>query len=137
MEEFSEVWTRNDVHLLARLAVAAGIGFLIGLEREFNTAVRKNGEEQDRGTEKQFAGLRTFTFIALVGFLAAMVAQDMGPWSFAAAFIGFMALVVSSYFKSAAQGSIGGTSEVTAIIIFLIGALAFDGHLLLVVVTAV
>jgi uncharacterized membrane protein (DUF4010 family) len=133
-----DVWSISEIGpTLIRLAVATAVGFLIGLEREFNTKVRKLGEHEDGTFEKQFAGLRTYTFIALVGFLASMVAQDMGPWFFAAAFIGFMALVVSSYFKSSSRGSIGGTSEVTAIIIFLLGALAFHGHLLLVVVTAV
>ncbi len=136
--EASDVWSIDaEGQLLIRLAVATGVGFLIGLEREFNTRVRGSAEQEEGVVEKQFAGLRTYTFIAMVGFLAAMVAQDMGPWFFPAAFVGFIALVVSSYFLSASRGEIGVTSEVTAIITFLLGTLAFQGHLLFTIITCV
>ena len=47
---------------LIRLLVACGIGFLIGLEREHTALTKK---------EEAFAGIRTFIFLSLIGFVGA------------------------------------------------------------------
>lgn len=117
---------------IIRLAVAAGIGFLIGLEREFS---RRNEDTPE--LQPQFGGLRTFTVIGLLGYLAALFAQDMGAWLLGVVFAGFVALVVTSYVLSSRQGDVGLTTEITALITFLLGALAFDGELLMAVVVGV
>lgn len=137
MEELNDVWSGTDVHLLVRFAVAAGIGFLIGLEREFAKKVRERPVDDGSTQEKQFAGLRTFTLIALLGFLAALSAEPLGGWFFAIILVGFIALLVTSYVASIRRGDIGATSEVTALITFLLGGLAHEGHLLFIIIVAV
>jgi uncharacterized membrane protein (DUF4010 family) len=136
MHELTEVWTSTDVHLLVRLAVAAGIGFLIGLEREFAKQVRDRMPEGST-PEKKFAGLRTFTLIALLGFLSALFAANVGGWFFGLTLAGFVALLITSYKASIQRGEVGATSEVTALITFLLGGLAFEGHLLFIIIVAV
>lgn len=117
--------------------MAAGIGFLIGLEREFAKRVRERDPDQTPEQEKQFAGLRTFTLIALLGFLAALSAHSLGGWFFGIILTGFIALLVTSYIASIRRGDIGATSEITALITFLLGGLAYEGHLLFIIIVAV
>lgn len=139
MDELTDAWTRTDAHLLVRLAVAAGIGFLIGLEREFAKRVRERHDpkEEPAAQEKQFAGLRTFTLIALLGFLAALSADSLGAWFFGLSLAGFIGLLVTSYRASIRRGDVGATSEVTALITFLLGGLAYEGELLFIIIVAV
>ena len=54
--------TQKDFFI--RLFVAVGIGFLIGLEREYSSISNKI---------ESFAGIRTFTFVVLLGFIAVMM----------------------------------------------------------------
>jgi uncharacterized membrane protein (DUF4010 family) len=119
----------EEYHFLLRLVVAAGIGFLVGLEREH---VRQRERE-----EGQFAGVRTFTLIALCGFLAAFVADHIYPWAFVVALAGFIALVITAYSHMARKGSMGGTSEISNILVFLLGGITHAGYVLFAVVVAV
>jgi uncharacterized membrane protein YhiD involved in acid resistance len=73
--------------LLVRLLVAVGIGFLIGLEREYAKRVVEREQQL-------FAGVRTYTLITLFGFLTALLAKEYGIWLFASAFLGFMVLLI-------------------------------------------
>lgn len=50
-------------------------------------------------------------------------------WIFIAAFLAISALIAISYFITASKGSIGLTSEIATIIVFLIGALCYWGSL--------
>ncbi len=115
--------------LVIRFFVAIGIGFLVGLEREH---VRQREDEQG-----QFAGVRTFTLIALCGFLAAFVSVKIFPWAFVVALGGLIALVIAAYWHMAKRGSVGGTSEISNILVFLLGGIVHAGHMLFAVVVAV
>jgi uncharacterized membrane protein (DUF4010 family) len=101
--------------LAQRAAVALLLGLLVGVERERN---RKPGEEQ-------FAGIRTFPLIGLLGFLGALAAEGRSVVVFAAVWLGFAALVVASYVMTAIAGEKGATTEVAAFLVFLAGALCF------------
>ncbi|WP_276345747.1 MgtC/SapB family protein [Daejeonella sp. JGW-45] len=103
---------------LTGLAISLGIGFLIGLEREFSKQV-KEGEEQ-------FAGVRTFSMVAMLGFLTAVLAAHFGEWLFGVALFCLFAFVIVSYFQiSGGRGNKGGTSEIALIITFVLGAVVF------------
>ncbi len=117
---------------LLRLAVASGIGFIIGLEREF-----AKQREQAGGEGGYFAGLRTYTLFGVLGYVSALCAEAWGVWFLGVALAGFIALVVASYVFTSRLGDVGLTSEVTAVLTFLLGALAFHGALLVAVVTGV
>ncbi|MGV3636138.1 MAG: MgtC/SapB family protein, partial [Flavobacteriales bacterium] len=75
--------------------------------------------------------------VCILGYLAAMLATEWGPWMLVAAFIGCALLFTVAYLQSALSGDGGSTSEITAMLLFLLGALSFHGELLVVVVIGV
>lgn len=101
--------------LFQKGAVALLVGALVGLERE--------RAQQDHG--RLFAGIRTFPLIGLLGFLSALVGSAFGPWLTGGIAAGFIALIVTSYFLEARAGAHGATSEVAAMIVFLLGVLIY------------
>jgi uncharacterized membrane protein (DUF4010 family) len=96
-----------------RLAVALGIGLLLGAERE-----RRMGRGPDRGA----AGVRTFALVTLLGGLSARVGGE-ATLAVALAFVGMAA--IAGYFRSD-QADPGLTTEVALVVAFLLGALAQD-----------
>jgi len=63
-----------SLDLLIAFGVSIGIGFLIGLERQFSKQVKEK--------EEQFAGVRTFTMISIFGFLSSWLGCALSPsWS--------------------------------------------------------
>jgi len=110
--------TQQDFFI--RLLVAIGIGFLIGLEREHAAMTNK---------EKSFAGIRTFIFLVLLGFIAAMVYYLLAPWMYGAIFLSAVAVIGVSYWITASQGDIGGTTEFSALIAFFLGSFSFLGFI--------
>jgi uncharacterized membrane protein (DUF4010 family) len=106
---------------LARLAVALLVGLLIGLDRE---------RAEARKARAEFAGVRTFPLIALLGCVPMLLIDSVGPWLVVASFLVVGAIVVIAYQRAAAE-HVGATTETAAIATFLLGALAGDGQLLL------
>jgi hypothetical protein len=102
-----------DLDLALRLGAALGLGLLLGFERE-----RKHD------AELLFGGVRTFALIALLGAIGAFAerALDQG-WLLLAAFVAVVALVLVSYAITAARGEMGITTEITALLAFIVGAL--------------
>jgi len=102
-----------------RFAVALGLGLLLGLEREW--------AKDDR--EQSFAGVRTFALITLTGAVTAFLQQELGLDGLAlAAFAAIGALIVVSYAVTAAKGDVGMTTEVSALLAFVLGALCGFGQ---------
>lgn len=102
-----------------RFGVALLIGSLIGLEREF---IQQHLKEPD------FAGIRTFALIALLGAVSAFLGQQLGVLTPAlVAFGGLILLVVSSYIGALlrTREEEGITTEVAAMLVFLLGGLTF------------
>lgn len=110
--------TQQDFFI--RLLVTIGIGFLIGLEREHAAMMYK---------EKSFAGIRTFVFVVLLGFIAALMYYLLAPWVYGAVFIAAVLFVGISYWITASKGDIGGTTEFSALIAFFLGSLSFLGYI--------
>ena len=110
----------TNVDFLIRMLVSAGIGFVIGLEREFSQHSEK---------EEIFAGVRTFTLIALTGFLASLLSLIFNPWIFIAAFFSVVLMVAISYWVTANNGDIGGTTEFAIVFTFLLGGLTLIGFI--------
>ena len=96
---------------LLPLAVALGIGLLLGVERE-----RRKGE----GPSRDPAGIRTFALVALLGGLAERVG-GVAVVAVGAAFVGLAA--VAGYLLSDDEDP-GLTTEVALVLTFLMGALA-------------
>jgi uncharacterized membrane protein (DUF4010 family) len=109
----------DPLHLSLRFAVALLLGVFVGLEREHsNTPGRES------------AGVRTFSLIAVAGALAAYLEMEFG-WSGIAnlAFVCVALLVVVAYVVTSTRGGLGMTTEVAALLVFLVGALAMHGDL--------
>jgi uncharacterized membrane protein (DUF4010 family) len=102
---------RPQMTELISIAVACGVGLLIGIERE-----RRKGSGPQRGA----AGVRTFLIVALVGALSALTGGPVMPVMMALA-VG--ALAVSAYRRDH-SGDPGMTTEVALLATFLLGVLS-------------
>lgn len=96
---------------LTSLALALGIGLLIGVERE-----RRKGQ----GPTRQFAGVRSFTLVALLGAGTELLGQ---VWLTALAGVLVAALVVVAYWRDRSADP-GVTTEIALFLTFVLGLLA-------------
>ena len=98
-----------------RFGLALLIGALIGLEREF---------VQQKSGDPDFAGIRTFSLIALLGAVAAFLANELGIAVFVAGYLALVVLIFASHVGDIYRGeSEGITTEVVALIVPLLGAM--------------
>ncbi|MDO8869503.1 MAG: MgtC/SapB family protein [Methanobacteriaceae archaeon] len=107
-----------DTLLILKFIIALAIGALVGIERE-----RKS-------KETEFAGIRTFIFIALLGILSAYL-SEIFTYFYLIAFAGLSFLVGLSYWVSTQDnGDLGLTTEVTALLTFSLGLMCYwdDGY---------
>ena len=88
--------------------VALAIGLLLGLERERSHS------------RKLPAGSRSFALLSLVGAAAA----NFGEWAVVVGLLGVGALMVLAYFRTSEE-DLGTTTEIAAIVVYLLGALAY------------
>ncbi|MCC7276335.1 MAG: MgtC/SapB family protein [Alphaproteobacteria bacterium] len=116
--------------LLLDLAVALGIGLLIGLERGWESRADQEGG--------RVAGWRTFGIIGLLGGVLAVAAESQGV-IVAAVGLGCVALFLAlGYQRSAADREGRGiTTEMSALVTFGLGVLAGRGELALSASTAI
>lgn len=104
-----------DIGLILKILIALAIGALIGIERE-----RKQYKRAE------FAGIRTFTLIALFGIISAYISK-FNPNFFLLAFLGLILMVTLSYYQSSRNdGDIGITTEIVALLTFILGALCIS-----------
>ncbi len=106
-------------------ATALGIGLLIGMERE---------RRPDSA-----AGLRTFSLVAMLGCLFAMLGEKSGgPWLLAVGLVVVAASMVASNFSSQQEEQYRGfTSEAAIIITYGLGAAVWLGYATLAVMLAI
>ena len=108
--------------ILERFLVAAGIGLLVGFQRE--------------SAGKPVAGFRTFSLIAIAGFLCGMLRQPGADWLPATGLAVTAGLVLASFRARGldAEQDPGLTSQVAAVAVFLVGLAAAGGQLKVAVV---
>jgi len=107
----------DTLDLLIALASSAGVGLLVGLERE-----RKPGTK---------AGVRTFTLIALLGTLAALLSTESGTgWVLAAGAVCVTVVLVAAYLQDPASAAddAGSTTVIAAVAVYFLGAAFHYGH---------
>jgi len=115
--------------LIPRLALALGIGLLIGLERGWRTRGARPGSRA--------AGIRTFTISGLLGGVVAAVAQAVGGATslgggivLGSAFaVHAIVITLFSRAENAAAGIFSATTAVAAMLTFALGAYAVLGDL--------
>jgi len=101
---------------LTTLAIAVGLGLIVGLQREW--------------AEEEVAGARTFAIITLFGALSAMLALEFGGWVIALAIVAVAGTMLMGNVVLLRTGytSPGMTTEIAAVTMFTVGALLPLGH---------
>jgi uncharacterized membrane protein (DUF4010 family) len=123
--------------LIPRLALALGIGLLIGLERGWR--------RRDASPGSRAAGIRTFALSGLLGGVIAMLAQALGGAATAgggsvlavglAAYAAVIAIFTRDENKAA--GSFSATNAIAGLLTFALGAYALIGDMRIAAATAV
>ncbi|HQS67051.1 MAG TPA: MgtC/SapB family protein [Sulfuricurvum sp.] len=98
------------------------LGFLIGIQREMHTIYSHK--------TKDFGGARTFSIISLFGYLSSWF-TSFSPYFFliASALMGFL-LIAAYIINSLATTEKGSTTELSALITFIIGAMLYFSPLI-------
>jgi uncharacterized membrane protein (DUF4010 family) len=106
-------------------ATTLGIGLLIGMERERR--------------EHSAAGLRTFSLVAMLGCLFAMLGEKSGaPWLLAVGLAALTATMIAANFSARqAEEFRGFTSEAAIIVTYALGAAVWMGYAMLAVMLAI
>jgi len=113
-----------ELELLHNLAIALGLGLLVGFERE--------------RTAPETAGVRTFALITVLGALMAVLARDFGAGVLAvsvAAVVAFLLMSNVLQLRSRAPDP-GITTEIAALVMFGVGATAAAGYRIVAAVLA-
>lgn len=116
--------------ILRNLLIALAIGALVGLEREYARYKKKAHE---------YAGIRTFPLIALIGAISAYLGELISIWIFIVSIFLMGSLIVVAYFTVVrkVQEHMSATSEIAGLITFFLGALVYYGEITLAVTVAV
>ncbi|HET90871.1 MAG TPA: MgtC/SapB family protein [Chloroflexi bacterium] len=119
----------TQVSLFYRFGAALVIGVLVGLEREYAYG----------GPDREiFAGARTFALMGLIGCTSAMIADVLdSPWMLAVAFSLVGLLLAVAHAIDAWRGKVGLTTEMSAMLTVLAGALCYWEYLPLAAALAV
>jgi len=113
--------TMDPLPALQAIGTAAAIGLLIGLERQ--------------RAPSPIGGIRTFPLIAAFGALCGLLAAHFGLWLPAAGMVAVAAMLAIGNLGGQRDESPGITSEVAALLVYLLGAwLAVEGSVVPVVV---
>jgi len=101
--------------MVQNLAIALGLGLLVGVERERASA--------------GVAGVRTFALITMLGAMAGSVPEAARPGALAVALAGVVALLVTGNMiaSRAGRGDPGMTTEIAAVLMFTVGAALAGG----------
>lgn len=101
--------------------LALALGGLVGLEREY--------AQQQIDQEANFAGIRTFPLISLLGCTTAFASQELDSLLIYAVALGGMAVLTAvAYMRRLSdERSEGITTEVTVLLVFILGSMAIWG----------
>lgn len=115
----------TTTEVFARFGLALAVGVLIGIQREYSFQDSETGADESGGL---FAGVRTFGLIGLLGATGAMLGDFFGSSAFVAVFVIVGVFLAVTYFVDAWRGDVGLTTEASAVLVFVAGALAYLGH---------
>ena len=105
-----------ELGLFKPLAIALGVGLLVGMQRERETS--------------PIAGIRTFPLITILGSLSAMLADAFGGWVLAAGFLAVSAMLLIGNLVQFGKDEIdpGLTTEMAGLVMFGVGAALVKGY---------
>jgi uncharacterized membrane protein (DUF4010 family) len=102
--------TAMDFSSVESLALALGLGLLVGLQREWS--------------EHPLTGIRTFALITVLGALLGLLSQTLGGWLVAVGLGGVAALLLAGTVLAflGRQEELGLTTEIAALVMYAVGA---------------
>jgi len=111
--------------LFGRFAAALAVGLLVGTQREFQ-------HRSEGGDKSIYAGVRTFSLVAMAGALGATLSAQFESAIVLAVALGAVALLALGAYRAATErGDVGLTTEVALVATALVGALCVTGPLAL------
>lgn len=111
-----------DYILVKSLLIAVILGFIIGLQRTMSNLYYNQGEKKD---SYFVAGSRTFALIALLGFLSGWLTKS-APVIVSIIALSLVGLIVLSYYlKAMLYKNMGMTTQVAAIVTYLLGLMVY------------
>lgn len=109
------------IDLFQRLALALGLGFLVGVERGW--------KHRDAAEGTRAAGLRTHAVIGLTGGVAGVLLPYVGGLGFATITLGTMAaIIVFKVRESERDHDVSVTGTIAALLVYVLGAYAVVGE---------
>ena len=119
---YSELGYPMDYVLLQNLAIALGLGLLVGLQREAGPP--------------HIAGIRTFALIPLLGWLCASLGARFGGWILAAGVLSLAGLLFLQTQMKYETGEFvaGMTTAITALLMYALGAILAIGETVIAVI---
>jgi uncharacterized membrane protein (DUF4010 family) len=120
----------EQIEIFGRLALAFGIGLMIGIERGWQT------REMQAGTRA--IGVRTLSLIGLLGGIfgvAGQLTDDVVTALGVIGFVGFIAMIYVTGLKH--EAGRGATTEIAAILTFVLGIVAVRGDMAVAAAAAV
>ncbi len=109
-----ESFVNFDWPMPFRFFLALAISFLVGLERESSAIHRK---------PIIFAGVRTYSLVGVYGFGCSWLYYNEFTWVLPLGMISVTTLVMANYYAKMKAGQSGWTSEIAALLTFIIGVL--------------
>lgn len=100
------------------LLTAAGVGLIIGLEREFNT----------HDEPAHIGGIRTFILTAMLGYCAGWMGQSGLDAALIVVLAGFFGLVAVAYYVQTLHHKMGLTTEIALMLTLLLGVAIASGY---------
>ncbi|MCK6574482.1 DUF4010 domain-containing protein [Myxococcota bacterium] len=119
-----------ELETFRNFGIALFIGALVGVERE------KRKEREVGG----LGGLRTFILVALAGGMAAFLGRALGSgWIFFAGLLALGLLLAAAHHAEVTidRTAVGATTEVAAVVVYLLGGAAILGHVQVAVALAI
>lgn len=99
------------------MLAATLLGLMIGLDRERKRAY----------AETLFAGVRTFTLVALLGAVSGLLVEPIGIWPVIGSLAGLSILIGLGYWRESSGKKVGATTEVAALVTYVLGVVAGIG----------
>ena len=103
----------------SQLVLVFFLSFLIGLERE----------ELKQSGRRAFGGVRTFPLLGLVGYAIAFLSKGNLVAMLMGLFVVAAFMLVSYWFKQRYSSEAGITTEISGLVVYLMGALVHGGHI--------
>jgi len=117
----------TTLDIIIRFLEAAALGALVGLEREVIAAHRYADPHKSHSV---FWGLRSYTLMAILGAMSVYLGEILGSPQGMVMFIGtivFLFILLSYIYSAFHHDLFGVTSELAALVTFLLGVMVMAG----------